>query len=65
MITTHEARFWTWRRGVLLGVLLLAVGALLTPIQWYVAYVGLERETRRRRERRQQGRHLVDVGVPC
>jgi len=48
-IQTNE-RFWNWRRRVAVLLLLLAVGVLITPVQWYVAYVGLDGEKRRLRK---------------
>lgn len=61
MYTAQRSRFLTCRRGVAIGALLLVVGVLLTPIQWYVAYRGLERPKRRRREERR--RHAADSGT--
>lgn len=47
--TQNNGRFRRWRWEYTIVVLLLAIGILITPIQWYRAYIALENEKRRRR----------------
>jgi hypothetical protein len=53
--TGESGRIWT-RRRVVAGVLLLvAVGVVVTPVQWYAAYVRLRRAERRGPRARREG----------
>jgi hypothetical protein len=50
--TRSKNRLLTKRRIVAIACLLLAFGVLITPIQWYVAYVFAGEKRRRQRTRR-------------
>lgn len=55
----------TIRRAYALLALLVALGVLVTPVQWYVAYLGHQRAKHRRaklrRERRYGGRNTPET----
>lgn len=50
----HIGRVLTWRRVAAVLCVLVVAGVLSTPLQWTVAYLGLERQNRRRRRRERQ-----------
>jgi hypothetical protein len=54
-------RIWTVRRVVAAVCLLVVLGALITPIQWYLAYVGVQRAKRRHRNQQSSARTPVST----
>lgn len=49
--TQRNKRIWTWRRVVTVIGLLLTIGTLTTPIQWYIAVRGLQSEKQQQQNR--------------
>ncbi len=47
--TQNNERLLTWQRAVVIVSLLIALGILITPVQWYIAYVGFQREKQQRK----------------
>ncbi len=54
-------RIWTVRRVVAAVCLLVALGGLLTPVQWYLAYLGVQRAKRRHRSQQYSARAPVSM----
>jgi hypothetical protein len=61
--TEGGGRLLTRRRVVGLAVLLVVLGVLVTPVQWYAASVAVERERRRWRQRRRHGARSAAASV--
>ena len=66
--TQPTSQLWTWRGTVTVIIFLVVFGIFITPIQWYIAYRGVERENqygRRQARKRKNGRTTSPVEKIC